>query len=72
MGQAGPAAATYASGRPSHAAASPAAAAAAGAPRILRAGAKQIDIPSSHGGAEVRVEYEVEDGTHELEIKVAI
>ncbi len=48
------------------------AAAAAGAPRILQAGAKQIDIPSTHGGADVSVEYEVEDGTHELEIKVAI
>jgi hypothetical protein len=45
---------------------------AAGAPRLLRAGAKQIDIPSTHGGAEVSVEYEVEDGTHELEIKVAV
>ncbi len=48
------------------------AAAAAGAPRVLRAGAKQIDVPSTHAGAEVSVEYEVEDGTHELEIKVAI
>jgi hypothetical protein len=61
--QHGPSGAGCSDVRPSHAAASPAAAAAAGAPRILRAGARQIDIPSSHGGAEVRVEYEVEGGT---------
>jgi hypothetical protein len=44
-----------------------------GGPKTLQAGKARIDVPSTHGSElDLTVEYEREDdGTHELEIKVA-